>query len=401
MNRILEADFETFGTVDIRGSESVGIYNYACHPETRILMLGYKLPNDSTRKLWFPHLGPMPADLKAALLDPAVFILSYNSAFERYVFQFKCGITIPASRFIDPQVYSRYLSMPGKLESDCDILDLPQELAKDSRGEELIDLFCMPHAIKKKKDVPEHTVVYDWTTHPKEWEEFGQYCIQDLVAEAELLRRQEILGAYPLPPFEQKLWEFDQKVNDRGWPVDVEFVKRAYALACRSKQEALDRQNKITGLENANSTDQLKPWLKARGYPFNTLRKETVDSVLKDPDVKLTSEARDVLNARREASSTSYQKLAAILQRVGSDHKMRGLFVYMGSARCGRWAGSGVQPHNFARPAVINGHDFEDMDVVREAREMIMREDYEGIKEKYKSVLLVVKSVLRTVFVAP
>src|ERR1700694_3022740 len=411
--RVLEADFETFGTVVLRGQESVGIYNYCSHQDTRVLMLGYKLPNDPNRKLWEPALGPMSSELRAALLDPDVFILAYNSAFERYIFQFKCGITIPASRFIDPQVSSRYLSMPGKLEMDCKILDMPPELAKDARGEELIDLFCMPHVIKKKKDKPEHTVVYDWTPHPTEWEEFGRYCLQDLVAEAELLRRQEILQAYPLPPFERKLWEFDQKVNDRGWPVDVDFVRKAYKLAVRSKQEALDRQNKITGLKNANSTDQLKPWLKARGYPFNTLRKETVDSVLKDPDVKLTLEAREVLVARREASSTSYQKLSAILQRVSPDGRLRGMFVFMGSPRCGRWPGSGVQPHNFPRPGIVGevkdkdgtviekGHDFEDLDVVRDAREMILREDYDGIKKKYKSVLLVVKSLLRTVFVAP
>lgn len=411
--KILEADFETFGTVELRGQESVGIYNYCSHPDTRVLMLGYKLPGEEKRSSWQPPLGPMPAGLLAALLDPTVWILSYNSAFERYILQFKCGITIPASRFIDPQVCSRYLSMPGKLETDCKILDMPPELAKDARGEELIDLFCQPHVIKKKKDVPEHTIVYDWKSHPNEWAEFERYCVQDLVAEAELLRRQEILGAHPLPPFERKLWEFDQKVNDRGWPVDVDFVRKAYALASKSKQEALARQNKITGLENANSTDQLKPWLKARGYPFNTLRKETVDSVLKDPDVKLTPEAREVLKARREASSTSYQKLSAILQRVSPDGRLRGMFVFMGSPRCGRWAGSGVQPHNFPRPGVVGeikdeagniiekGHDFEDLDVVREAREMILREDYEGIKKKYKSVLLVVKSLLRTVFVAP
>lgn len=410
---ILEADFETFGTVELKGAESVGIYNYCSHPDTRVLMLGYKLPDSNERRLWQPFLGPMSKELRNALLDPNVWILSYNSAFERLIFQFKCGITIPASRFIDPQVSSRYLSMPGKLETDCQILDLPPELTKDARGEELIDLFCKPHVIKKKKDVPEHTVVYDWTTHLKEWEEFGQYCLQDLVAEAELLRRQEILRAHPLPPFERKLWEFDQKVNDRGWPVDVEFVRKAYALACRSKQEALDKQNAITGLANANSTDQLKPWLKARGYPFNTLRKETVDSVLKDPDVKLTAEARQVLMARREASSTSYQKLSAILQRVSPDGRLRGMFVFMGSPRCGRWAGAGVQPHNFPRPGVVGeikneagdviekGRDFEDLDVVQDARNMILQEDYEGIKKKYKSVLLVVKSLLRTVFVAP
>jgi DNA polymerase len=221
------------------------------------------------------------------------------------------------------------------------------------------------------------------------------------VAEEEVSRRMEILGVLPLPPFERRVWEFDQRVNDRGMPVDREFVEKAYKLALRSKQEALDKQNAMTGLENANSTDQLKPWLKARGYPFNTLRKETVESVMIDPEAKLTPEAIAVLKARKEASSTSYQKLAAILRQLSPDNRLRGQFVYMGSARCGRWAGNAVQLQNMARPAVINGHDFENMDVIREARELVCDEKYDEIKAKYGSVLLVIKSLIRTVFVAP
>ncbi len=391
--RLLEADFETFGTVELRGQESVGIYNYCSHKDTRILMLGYKLPNQE-RRLWQPHLGPMPDDLRAALLDPDVLILAYNSAFERYIFQFKCGITIPASRFIDPQVCSRYLSMPGKLETDCEILGLPPELTKDKRGEELIDLFCQPHVIKKKKDVPEHTVVYDHVSHPKEWEEFGRYCIQDLVAEAELLRRQEILGAHPLPPFERELWEFDQRVNNVGIPVDRDFVIKAHKLAVRAKQEAKDRQNAITGLQNANSTTQLLPWVQERGYPFSTLNKNTVESVLNDPEVKLTEECREVLMARKEAGSTSYTKLSAIMRQICSDDRLRNMFVFLGSPRCGRWSGNSVQIQNLARPDKV----FEEMENVLVAREMIRQEDYDGLKKRFGSVLLVVKNLIRTVF---
>ena len=49
----------------------------------------------------------------------------------------------------------------------------------------------------------------------------------------------------------------------------------------------------------------------------------------------------------------------------------------------------------------MGGYDFEDQKVVQEARAMVHAEDYDGIKLKYGSVLLVVKSLIRTVFVAP
>lgn len=411
--KILRIDFETYSELALSGKESAGLYNYARHPSTQVLMLSYKMPGSKVVQQWFPHLGPMPEDLRAALLDPTIMVSAFNSTFERYILQYVLGIIVGISRFIDPQASARYLSMPGDLDEVSDILGLPPELAKDKRGSELIKLFCEPQEAKKKRGEEQTYYKADWNTHPEEWKAFCEYGAQDIIAEEEVSRREELLGALPLPPFERRVWEFDQIVNDRGMPVDVDFVQKAYRLACRSKQEALDRQNKITGLENANSTDQLKPWLKARGYPFNTLRKETVDSVLKDPEVKLTPEARQVLIARREASSTSYQKLAAIMRQVSPDGRLRGQFIYMGSPRAGRWSGNAVQLHNMSRPGVVGevkdkdgkvidkGYDFEDLDVVREAREMIRGEKYDEIKARYKSVLLVVKNLIRTSFVAP
>lgn len=406
MNKILRLDFETRSTAELRGKNSVGLWNYANHPETKVLMLAYKLPGSKEVELWQPHFGPMPCDLMAALIDPEVTCSAFNSAFERYILQYRLGITIPASRFIDPQVGARYLSMPGDLESVCEILNLPPNLQKDKRGEALIDLFSLPKTRKKK----EGGGVYfnDYKSHPNEWTEFGNYCKQDVRAEEEISRRMEILGALPLPAFERKLWIFDQKVNDRGMPVDVDFVQKAYRLALRAVKEAKERQNKLTGLENANSQSQLLPWVRARGYQFNTLRKETVDAVLKDPETQITPECREVLKARREAASTSYTKLAAILRQVCLDGRLRNQFIFMGSSRCGRWAGNAVQLHNMARP----DGTFEKRRNLEDARALIYAEDFEGIKERFKmtekdgtikpgSVLLVIKNVIRTVFVAP
>lgn len=397
--KLLRIDFETRSQVQLNGKDSVGVWNYAVHPSTEVLMLAYRIDKESVQ-LWEPRLGPMPMDLRAALLNPEYRIYAFNTAFERYILWHKLGIIIPVSRFEDPQVAARYLSMPGDLDDVSTILDLPQHLAKDKRGDDLIDLFCEPKKRKKKKGEPEEWYFNDWNSHPAEWEQFKEYCKQDVVAEEEVTRREEILRALPLPPFERQLWEFDQKVNDRGMPVDIEFVRKMYALALRSKAEAKESFEKLTGVTNANSPEQVKKWAKPQGYPFGTLRKETVDSVLKDPDVKLTDACRQALKMRREAASTSYQKLNKILQQVSTDGRLRGQFIFMGSARCGRWAGNAVQLHNMARPGVLNGHDFEDQKVVREAREMIYREDYDGIKAKYGSVLLVVKNLIRTVFVA-
>src|SRR5208282_2763044 len=255
--KVLRLDFETRGTVQLNAKkkDSVGLHNYLTHKDTKILMLAYKLPGAKEVKLWQPHLGPLPDEVRQALEDPTVFVSAFNSAFERGLLEHKMGFKISASRFIDPQVGARSLAIPANLGDVGLILNLPPELMKDERGEKLIDLFCEPKWTKVKKGEEKQMYFNDWNSHPKEWEEFCQYCIQDVRSEEEVCRRMMILEVLPLSPFEQKLWEFDQTVNDRGMPVDVDFVQKLFKLAKRHKQELKTEANKLTGLENANSTD--------------------------------------------------------------------------------------------------------------------------------------------------
>ena len=396
----LHLDFESRSPVS---PFDVGLYNYIFHPETEPLFLWYKLDNDGPR-CWRMYANELiPGELEETLWNPNAMLVAFNSAFERYMLK-KLHFEVPASRFIDPQVGGRYLSLPASLEVQGEVLGLPAHLAKDKRGDELIKLFSNKVVTKATKKKPAQCYYNDWNSHPKEWAEFLEYGKRDVIAEGELLRRMRILGALPLPKFEQKLWLFDQTVNDRGMPVDVEFVRKMYALALKAKAEAKANFEKMTGVTNANSPGQIKAWAKPQGYPFDTLKKDTVTSVLKDPDIKLTDVCRTALKMRAEAASTSYQKLGKILECASPDGRLRNQFIFMGSSRCGRWSGSAVQLHNFARPLPpkdLNGFDFEDQNVVKEARAMVHAEDYEGIKAKYGSVLLVVKSLIRTVFVAP
>lgn len=413
MMKILIIDFETRSHVVIGGSDGVGLYNYMTHPTTGVLMMGYRITTDKAilagqtteRKIWLPHLGPMPQEVEDAFNDEQCSILAFNSAFERYVLQYCLRRTIQPKRFLDPQVGSRYLAGPPDLDTLCMVLQIPAHLAKDKRGEALIKLFCEPVIPRKKCNLPSEPPYYnDWNSHPKEWIEFQEYCMRDVEAEEEAYRRLVILQALPMTPFERELWIFDQTVNDRGMPVDIEFVDKLYALATREKEQSLEEQNAITGLENANSRDQLLPWARARGYTYNTLNKAFVETGLKDPDMRLSEECRIVLTKRLAAGSTSYTKLAAIRRNVCKDGMIRNMFIYLGSSRCGRWAGSAVQPHNFPRPLPpkdMKGHDFEDDDVITEARLYVYREDYQGIRDKYGSVLNLAKCLLRTVFIAP
>lgn len=401
-------DFETRSFAELKGSKSVGVWNYAHHESTSAILLGWAIDQEDPY-VWEPHKGPMPQRLQDELKNPNTQFVAFNSAFERYMLNFKLGFEIPASRFVDPQASARYLSLPGDLDEVSTILGLPDTLAKDRRGEYLIQLFSKPHKKKKKRGEAVEWEFYDWNTHPEAWEEFVAYCKRDVVAEREVLRREKLLGVYPLPPLEHKIWLFDQKVNDRGIPVDRKFVVNALDLASREKAEKIAENNKLTGLENSNSNTQLTAWLLTQGYagkdptilegdpeyPKYSLEKDIVKSELKNNE-NLTSLARQVLEIRKSASSTSYKKMSAILRQIADDDRLRGQFIYMGSSRCGRWSGNAVQLHNMARPNEI----FENVENIDKARSLIYEMEYDKIKELFESVLLTVKYNIRTAFVA-
>src|ERR1019366_5817019 len=171
----LVGDFETRSEAEIT---ECGLHNYAIHPSTRALMFGWRIVQDLNDKspveMWEPRLGDMPAGLWAAIHDPLVPIIAYNSAFERYIFQYVLGITIPASRFQDPQPSARYLSLPKSLDDVGMILGLPMELRKDKRGVELMKIFSFPQTRKKKDGGG--TYFIEPEDLPKEWEEYKEYC---------------------------------------------------------------------------------------------------------------------------------------------------------------------------------------------------------------------------------
>lgn len=401
----LVGDFETASEAEL---SEVGLYNYATHFTTRVLMFSYgfvRSLNDKPEvKRWEPRGGQiqMPLELRQGLENPAVTIIAFNSAFERNIFKHVLGITIPIGRFQDPQASARYLSLPANLEDVGMVLGLPHELRKDKRGNDALDLFSYPK--KRKKKEGGGLYFNNWETHPEDWKVLGEYCDQDVRAELEVARREALLGAFPLPERERAVWVFDQTVNDRGMPTDRKFVQNLFTIAQKNKDEKMVEQNRLTGLENANSQQQLLPWVQKRGYPLNNLRKGKIEILLKDTANKLTAECREVLKARMEASSTSYKKLETMANNLCADDRIRNMFIYMGSARCGRWSGAAVQPHNFARP----DGTFEKMKNVIQARDFIYKFDYNGLKTAFKnkddefySPLIVAKNIIRTVFVAP
>ena len=385
----LHLDYETSSEIDL---ETRGSDNYAKHPSTRVLMLGYAF-DDAEVQVWEPRLGSMPKVLQDGLYNPFVAKVAWNASFERAISKYVLKIDVPLTQWSDTMVRARMMSMPGSLEKACKIMGLPAELAKDAAGIDLINLFCRPCGIGGEETLfgISETWYRDWNTHPREWEQFREYCRKDVIAEREMDRRME---KFQLPESERVGWILDQEINERGLPVDRELVKGALVISELEKARLMEELKKLTGLENPNSVPQLMAWARARGYDFNALAKPLVNRAL-NGECELSEECRKAFILRRQSAKTSDSKLDRIRDNVSDDGRLRHQYGYLGAAKTGRWNSFTVQLANLPRPTKEVEQNMD------RAIELLRTENYLELSLEFPNIMEVVTSCIRPVFRAP
>lgn len=379
MGRELHLDWESFSEADLR---KVGAYRYAEDPSTEILLAAYYLheegdtwlPAEDEVRQWSPAEGEeMPDDLEAALRDHSVTIVAWNAQFERAIQAAKLrGIDIPVFRFRCAMVNAMSIGFPGKLEQAGPAIGLPPELFKQEGGTKLINRFCKPRKPSKKNPDTRWTPA----TSPEEWAVFKRYNRQDIVAEVAVWVK---LRAWRLLPEEQRLWEIDQRMNDRGIQVDVELALAAHTMGLMHRERLVEKAKFITGLDNPNSVQQLVAWLndqkdfdpEEENEEVDNLRKKTVEKILGRDD--LTDIVRDVLQLRQQIAKASLKKYDTILRAVCSDGRIRGTMQFGGANRTMRWAGRLLQVQNLPQGCI------EDLELLRLVREMVRAGDYVGL----------------------
>lgn len=381
-------DFETRSELDLKIH---GLDNYARHPSTQVLMLAYAVDEGEVH-LWEPHMGPMPRGLTTSLESHMITKVAWNVPFEHNIFKHVLKTDLPFWQWIDPQVRARMLSMPGKLDVVCKVLGLPEDLAKDAEGKRLKKIFCGPAELGGKETLfgITETWYHDWHTKPREWEEFEKYCRQDLVSLREIAKR---LEKFALPEIEVQGWLLDQKINERGLPVDMDLVRGTTSVAANEKVRLKAELKILTGLENPNSTPQMLAWLQARGYPFSSLKKPLVKRAL-EGEGSLSPEGRRALILRGQTAKTSDSKLETLADVIGSDGRLRHQYVFMGAGKTGRWASYHVQLSNLPRPTKEVEKNLE------LALELLKADDRVGLLMEFPNVLEVVSSCIRSTFKA-
>lgn len=377
--KILSIDLETYSDLDIK---AVGGYKYAENAE--ILLFGYAYDDEPVQVIDLAQGEEIPADIIADISNPVVLKTAYNAQFERtvlshYLFD---GYFLDPNQWQCTMVLSLNLGLYGSLAEDCRIFKMPEDKAKLNVGRKLIMEFCKPCSPTKTnggrtRNLPQHDI--------ENWNLFKEYNKRDV--EVERYLRKKMLPFKP-PEVEHKLWALDQNINDRGITVDVQLISKAIAADFDFKTHITAEARKISGLDNPNSTEQLKKWIEEQeGFFPPSITKDTVKELLK---IVKNKKVHEMLKLKMLLSKTSIKKYTAMQKARCNDGKVRGLLQFYGANRTGRWAGRLVQVQNLPR------NTMPDLD---DARELLKSCDAETFEIFYENVPNVLSQLIRTAFI--
>jgi DNA polymerase len=387
---VLHLDIETRSTVDLR---KTGVYVYAEDPATDVILACWAL-NDGPVHTWLARQAP-PIELFDALRCAAggeVAVVAHNAAFERtlhrHVLARRYGWPeLPLEAWDCTMARGRAMGLPGSLDGALGAMGAP--FTKDRQGHSLMLRMCKPRRIEN-----DGTVV--WWEDADRIERLAAYCAVDVQGERWLDKR-----ILPLSPEERRVWLADQRLNDRGVPIDVDFCRAAIEVSNQTR-DLLDKEMRaVTGgaVPKASNVARLRDWLISKNVQIQPPQPEKIptraevfdqgqarwgsyDGLLRDdyaqyeseddgedetPELRrndverLLREALDgspvkrALEIRLEAGKSSVKKIDAMLRRVQPDGRVRGMLTYWGAGP-GRWsaAGSGIQLQNLPRDGVKN-----------------------------------------------
>ena len=380
-------DIETYSPIDLARR---GVYKYAEHPDFTILLFGYAVDDGEVKVVDLAKGERIPEEILLALTDPLVTKWAFNAAFERVCLSRYLREHCPShflsygkeidtvGKYLDPlgwkcsQVLASSLGFPLSLKDLGEALGLSEK--KMDEGSRLIGLFSLPGPEGRRK--PED--------YPEEWELFKKYNRRDVEVE---IKVRKAFASFRTPA---SLWEEyheDQRINDRGIPVDIPFVKAALSMGEKAGMDLLSRLKHLTGLINPKSPCQMKAWLSAKGQKADSLTKKETAKLL----ASSTGAVKEALMLYGQVQKSSLAKYGAMIDTVCDDGRARGMFRFYGAARSGRWAGRHIQLQNLPQ------NHLEDLLL---ARSLVMEGDYEKMDFLYGSVPDTLSQLIRTAFVA-
>lgn len=383
----ISIDIETYSKIDLAKS---GVYKYI-EEDFEILLIAYAYNDEEVKIIDLKNGEKIPPQFKKDLFDENIIKTAFNANFERICLSKYFNKNLSPKMFRCTQVHALYLGLPQGLDNVAKTLRLKEQ--KLEEGKNLIRFFMNEKnvaLITSKENSKEKLEVL------KKYEEFKKYCINDVVVERGI---KKVLEKVKISEIENKLWELDQEINDRGVLVDKKLLENACIYDSEFKEALIKKLKDITKVENPKSDNQIKLYLKSLGLEVTSLNKESVEKLLKSEEVLNNSkfeEIKEVLNLRSKLNKTSTKKYEAMKRCVCSDGRIRGLFQFYGANRTGRWAGRLVQVQNLPQNKLSNLEELRSIISNNYKNKLPSREKYNKYNEDISNIL---SQLIRTTFI--
>lgn len=330
----LTIDIETYCNLDLT---KVGVYRYVADPSFGVLWFSYQFEGGPIEQLDV-YNNDYRETLRQWLTDPNYIKYSHNAPFE--VVCLSAWLEIPHlwEQWRCSQVRVAYMGLPFKLEQAGKPMGLSEQ--KDRKGKLLINYWSKPCPPTKTnggrtRNLPHH--------HAEKWQAFGNYCGQDVRVEVAGDKYCDRFG--DLPDLEWQYWQLDQRINDRGIPVDREFVLACSRVNAEHVERARSEMERICGIASPKALDQIKAWILSRtGVKLTSIDKEFYKDFVPEewPD-----DVARVLELRQLASRAD--KYSAFIRAICPNDRVHGTLQFYGANRTGREAGRIVQPQNMVK----------------------------------------------------
>ena len=381
MARVLHIDFETRSAADIR---ACGVYRYMEDPTTCV-----------THAAWRFDEGPVLTALRPLTCPDSIRehiqnggrVAAHNAVFERLAIKHLLPDwpQVEIDQMDCTMARAAALAIPASLGVAAQVMRSAEQKSDD--GHALMLRLSRPRKITADGSI-------EWWTDPDKLSALAEYCAQDVRTESALDAKLPALSAR-----ERRVWELDQRINDRGVALDVPMIKRSLALADYAKRQLDLRMSAVTNgvVTKCSEVAKLAEWINAQGL--------AVDSLAKDQHATLLGQAahlpavREAIELRIASSNTSTSKLKAMLACVCKDGRARGLLAYHG-ASTGRWAGRLIQPQNLPRVDADREGHIAAVTLEFLASSWSIDRVFKALDAIFPSVLACLSKCLRAMFIA-
>lgn len=380
----LHIDIETFSEEDL---QAAGVYRYAEHPSTALNCVGYRIDAGPVH-LWIPF-DDVPEAILKAVQERCPFVLletgvvptelfaqawltmpkrAHNAQFERVVINGRAGQRLgfqgsQVKEWTCTAVKAAANGLPRALDEGAKALGTKR---KDEGGR--ISMLQLAKPRKPTKADP--STRWTFANAPEKWVAMLVYNVDDVLAEYEL---DEALP--DISEHEQRLYELDQKINERGWAVDLDAVHNILFVVEQYKELLAKEFEQLTwdwltesGLK-PTQREKVSEWVRANGFPgLVDMTADYLRQVVKRGDIP--TNVKRVLTIYSTYGAKSVSKLQAMLDAVCADSRLRGMFLFLGAGP-GRWSSLIVNLQNILRPLIkdpntaIEAFASRDIDLIR------------------------------------